>query len=158
MNSQLDGSLHPTWLDVSEDANDIYEGYLSMSEDESVSNESVKTADSVTATTASGTSKRTKRWCFTLNNYDDRDMAAIAIAMGRANVKYAIFGKEVGAEGTPHLQGYFILKVGKTFTATKRWVGLERVHLEPAIASTKQNIDYCSKEGFSVIYETFDLR
>jgi hypothetical protein len=83
-----------------------------------------------------------RRFCFTLNNYEEDDLAAFHNAPDRA---YVIIGKEIGANGTPHLQGYI------TFFKTKRIGGLKaingRAHWEIAKGNTAQNILYCSKEG-----------
>lgn len=53
----------------------------------------------------------TKRWCWTLNNYSEDDISAISAKL-LVVCKVALFGAEVGDEGTPHLQGYceFITK------------------------------------------------
>lgn len=83
-----------------------------------------------------------RRWCFTLNNWTEEELTTITTYL--KNKKY-IIGKEVGAEGTPHLQGYFSNKTAVTLKTLKnintRW------HLEKARGNEKQNFEYCSKEG-----------
>lgn len=84
------------------------------------------------------------RWTFTLNNYTE---AEIEVIKGNApQMRYIIFGKEVGAEGTPHLQGYLELKARKRLGGVKDLLCV-RVHLEIAMGTAEQNIAYCSKEG-----------
>ena len=51
-----------------------------------------------------------KRYCFTLNNYTDEDINGIIKSADSASILY-IFGKEVGVEQTPHLQGYINMPV-----------------------------------------------
>lgn len=86
------------------------------------------------------------RWCFTLNNYTENDWTSITDKLHNV-AKYAVVGRETGAEGTPHLQGFFNLKTKARLTAIKRWQGFERAHLEEAKGSDLQNQEYCSKDG-----------
>ena len=83
-----------------------------------------------------------KRWCFTLNNYTYADLEAFHNAIDRT---YVIIGKEVGASGTPHLQGYI------TFFKNKRLGAVRaihrRAHWEITRGSTDENIKYCSQDG-----------
>lgn len=83
-----------------------------------------------------------KRWCFTLNNYVEGDFAAFHDAADRA---FVIIGKEVGDQGTPHLQGYITFYKNKRIGALKEINA--RAHWEIARGSTDDNIRYCSKEG-----------
>jgi len=46
-----------------------------------------------------------KRWCFTFNNYNQEDYTNLIKTFTKMNIGY-IIGEEVGANGTPHLQGY----------------------------------------------------
>lgn len=62
-------------------------------------------------------------------------------------VKYAIFAQEVGEKGTPHIQGFVHFKNAKTLTATKKFLGSERVHLEISKGTDYENRQYCIKEG-----------
>ena len=62
------------------------------------------------------------------------------------DVTYMIFGKEVGEQGTPHLQGYIKFKKQKRFTAIRKLMPcLIRAHLEVAYAAGGNNAIYCSK-------------
>jgi hypothetical protein len=82
-----------------------------------------------------------KRWCFTVN-YSNEAIACFHDAADRA---YVIIGREVGENGTPHMQGYI------TFFKPKRLGACKHIHptahWEIARGSTEQNISYCSKEG-----------
>jgi hypothetical protein len=85
---------------------------------------------------------QSKRWVFTLNNYAESDVARFHDAPDRA---YVIIGKEVGASGTPHLQGYITFYKPKRLAAVKT-ISL-RAHWEIARGSTDECIKYCSKDG-----------
>lgn len=88
------------------------------------------------------------RWCFTHNNpaEDDEDLI---IGFFTADCKYAVFGREVGASGTPHLQGFFILDV--TGSRSLDWVRnrfpISGVHFEVAKGTSSQASTYCKKDG-----------
>lgn len=89
------------------------------------------------------TDNRARGWCFTLNNYTEDDLQALRdydIGDG-----YMIVGKEKGANGTPHLQGYMHFVNKKSFRQVKAI--LPEAHWEIAKGSVKQNFDYCSKDG-----------
>jgi len=87
---------------------------------------------------------RHRAWCFTLNNYTDEDINKIKLEL--ADASYAVIGKEVGEEGTPHLQGYFQWKSLLSFNQVKSKLG-DRAHLEPANGTPGENKTYCSKAG-----------
>lgn len=91
---------------------------------------------------------RSRRWCFTLNNYTPQEeQDVLDLINNGALVTYGIFGREVGASGTPHLQGY--LRMAKLYRlgAMRLLPGLQRAHLEPAKGNEESNIVYCSKDG-----------
>lgn len=89
-----------------------------------------------------------KHWLFVLNNYDENDISAISAKL-RDVAQVAIFGAEVGEQGTPHLQGYVKFKI----KCRPRSHGLtERIHWgdekgRPCKGSQADNVAYCSKEG-----------
>lgn len=85
---------------------------------------------------------RAKRWCFTLNNYDeDKQQAVRELA---ANSEYLVFGREVGESGTPHLQGFIIFKDQLRFNRVQEM--LPGCHL--SVARTVQKAaEYCRKDG-----------
>jgi len=85
---------------------------------------------------------RSRRWCFTLNNYTEVDLSQCLTRFHEA--QYAI-GKEVGESGTPHLQGYLEFKFQKDF----KWLQeqIPGAHIEKAKGKRDVNYAYCTKEG-----------
>lgn len=85
---------------------------------------------------------RVKKWCFTLNNpvvgvpyYD--------ILVRDVRLFRFVYGVEVGASGTRHLQGYIEFKLPVRFTVVQQ---LLHAHWEPAKGSSAQNFQYCTKD------------
>lgn len=86
---------------------------------------------------------RSTNWCWTLNNYTDIEERTI-IACDWVN--YGVFGKEIGEENTPHLQGYFELKTKRTLASLKRKLG-DRIHWEIRKGTQEQAVVYCKKDN-----------
>ena len=84
-----------------------------------------------------------KQFCFTLNNYSDEEYSVVLRAV-RLFCEYFIVGKEIGDSGTPHLQGYFILKRKDRITGVRNKIS-GRAHFEVARGSPGDNRIYCSK-------------
>lgn len=82
-----------------------------------------------------------RAYCYTINNYTEADLEAVR----NLRCEYKIYGKEVGANGTPHLQCYSYWKNPKLFSALKKQ--LPRAHIEPARGTAADNRKYCSKDG-----------
>lgn len=61
-------------------------------------------------------------------------------------MKWMIIAKEVGADGTPHLQGAFILNKQTAFSTVKKLPGLHRAHLEIMLGTPQDSLVYCSKQ------------
>ena len=80
--------------------------------------------------------------CFTCNNYTEekynylRDLDIF---------KYLVMGKEISESGTPHLQGYAVLK--KRTLCTKLRKLLPGCHIEKRKGSHLQASDYCKKDS-----------
>lgn len=88
-----------------------------------------------------------RRWCFTLNNYDDTSLLHLR-ALGESGItKYLIYGKETGQEGTRHLQGFVIFNASRTLLDVKLQLGGNRFHCEIARGTSPQASDYCKKDG-----------
>lgn len=86
-----------------------------------------------------------RHWCFTLNNPTEADRGLLDQAWEQGKMEYLICGNEVGANGTPHVQGYMILKKQGRMSAVKKLV--PRAHIEPAKGAPHQAADYCKKDG-----------
>lgn len=90
-----------------------------------------------------------KRWTWTLNNYTQNDIEELVPKFNTLGSKTFLAGKEVGENGTPHLQGYieFPDKIRPRLA-----VGNPRIHWgdkdgKPAKGTREDNIKYCSKDG-----------
>ncbi|AIF76267.1 Rep [Pollentivirus pleritis] len=82
-----------------------------------------------------------RNFVFTLNNYTEDEYNFIK---NFEQAQYIIIGKETGAQGTPHLQGYMELKKQVRFNTVKSV--FPRMHIEPRRGTQKQAVDYCKKE------------
>lgn len=96
--------------------------------------------------------KRHRNYCFTLNNYTEVLIQNISVIANK--FRYICYEKEVGEQGTPHLQGYFELDDAKTMTALQKGLlkGL-RMSLRVARGNATQNTTYCSKENNNTFVE-----
>jgi len=84
---------------------------------------------------------RSRGWCFTLNNYtvlQEEELLQIPC-------QYIVIGREVGASGTPHLQGFIYFSDAKTLKRMKKYN--TAMHLEKMRGTTDQAADYCIKDG-----------
>ena len=86
--------------------------------------------------------KRSRGWCFTLNNYTEDNVTFCQ----KIDARYICFGKEVGQSGTKHLQGYLYFDDAKSFKAVKKILP-DGCHIEYAKGDGEQNKKYCGKEG-----------
>ncbi len=95
-----------------------------------------------------------KHWVFTLNNWTDEERFNLHLlgesitADGDESIfSYLIFGREVGTQGTPHLQGYFCLRNKQRLTTIKQIPGLYRACLAVRQGTHLQASTYCKKDG-----------
>lgn len=85
--------------------------------------------------------ERNRRFCFTLNNYTEEEYEELK---NLRDVKYIVIGKEVGENGTPHLQGFVVFKNMKSFNQVRLING--RAHWEITVALSQAAADYCKKD------------
>ncbi len=81
---------------------------------------------------------RARHWALTINNYDDNYMTMFQ------GPTYSVIGKEVGAEGTKHLQCHVYYKNKVSFKQVKE--AFPTAHIEKA-RNIEASILYCKKEG-----------
>lgn len=83
----------------------------------------------------------TKYWCFTYNNYDEKDIDVLQNIF-KPECEWYMFQEETGEKGTKHLQGTLFLKRGYRLSGLKKWN--PAIHWEKT-KSVKASIEYCSK-------------
>lgn len=88
------------------------------------------------------TGPRAKYWCFTLNNYTTEDLTRLSTPI--EGVDYLIYGKEVGASGTPHLQGSVCFQSRKRLQQVISVIGQSHCTVTRFLS---QSIEYCKKDG-----------
>jgi len=88
---------------------------------------------------------QTKFFTFTLNNYSDEEYHGLCERL-TSLTDYFIVGKEIGDQGTPHLQGYCVFKKRYRFVGAKKAIS-DRAHIEASRGSGDDNRIYCSKGG-----------
>ena len=76
-----------------------------------------------------------------MNNWDDEKLNHLK----SLDVRYMVFGKEIGDQGTPHLQGYVYLHKKKSLKSVNTFFGIP-MHVEVAKADSFCNREYCTKE------------
>jgi len=89
---------------------------------------------------------RAKNWCFTLNNYNETDEARVSDLY--VGCVYVVYGREVGENGTRHLQGFCSFSSRVYFSVVRRWIGGDdnRAHIETA-RNILASVQYCKKDG-----------
>lgn len=109
-------------------------------------------------------SPQSKRWCFTINNYDELTESEIQLrwlstpggsrSLSRVpRIRYLVYGREVGESGTRHLQGFVIFFTNQRLTACKHLHAT--AHWEIARGTSEQASEYCKKDGS--VYEWGEL-
>lgn len=96
-------------------------------------------------------SKSSKRWCFTWNNYEDRDFEYLTGKKIKNSIKYIVVGKEIGEEKkTKHLQGFVITNKKTTVNTVKEILDPilaehAKMHIEMAYGDNIEASNYCKK-------------
>jgi len=85
------------------------------------------------------------RWVFTLNNPSPEEKLHVATLGTSERVKYLVVGREVGVQGTPHLQGFIIFQRNHRFRRVKELIG-QRIYFELAHAASHAAAEYCKKD------------
>lgn len=85
-----------------------------------------------------------RNWTFTLNNYSEEECEQMK-CLDNDKIIRVIFGKEVGENGTPHLQGALGFVNAVRLSTLKKING--RAHWENMRGTFSQNQAYCSKEN-----------
>ena len=85
-----------------------------------------------------------KKWCFTLNNYTENDIKVLE-ETDSSIVPYYVFQKEIGENGTNHLQGYLVFKTKKRPKGFFKNQFSKEPHWEKA-KNPKAAEDYCQKD------------
>lgn len=98
---------------------------------------------------SSGTPQRqiimtARHWCFTLNNPSEENESYVKRLGDINNLRYAIFQREEGESGTPHLQGYCELHAPVRMSFLQK--ALPKAHLERRRGTRDQAREYCRKE------------
>eukprot|EP00918_Siedleckia_nematoides_P018882 GHVU01040327.1.p1 GENE.GHVU01040327.1~~GHVU01040327.1.p1 ORF type:complete len:286 (+),score=13.93 GHVU01040327.1:371-1228(+) len=84
------------------------------------------------------------KWVFTFNNYTDQNYKTIK-KLCSVFCRTAVIGKEVGEQGTPHLQGYIEFKTKARPKSKFKFT--DKIHWEKAQGSKEDNYIYCTKDG-----------
>jgi len=88
-----------------------------------------------------------KNWCFTLNNWTDEEYLSLRDFL--KNGSKFIIGKEIGENGTPHLQGWVEFDTKLRPLETKELC--KRIHWEKQYSSNEDCINYCAKDGDYIV-------
>lgn len=88
---------------------------------------------------------KSRDFCYTLNNYTDQHIKILE----EIDCQYVVYGKEVGEQGTPHLQGYVRFPNQRTMKSVI--AKIPGAHIEIKKGTCEQAIEYCKKDG--VVYE-----
>lgn len=88
---------------------------------------------------------RSKKWCFTINNYDQSQIDQVVTLVSRQNVVHWVYGFEEGKSGTPHIQGFIQFRNVQRGSFMRR--ALPGAHLTKAKGTEQDNLRYCSKDG-----------
>ncbi len=86
-----------------------------------------------------------KFWTFTLNNWTQPEVTHLEEGYERGDFTYVGFAKEIGANGTPHLQGYVELPLKKHSSVVQQLIGA-RCSKERRKGTSSEARDYFALE------------
>lgn len=91
--------------------------------------------------------RKSKYWCFTINN-PHPDTERVLDAMGNSGLitTYLVWGREVGENGTPHLQGYVEFRSRWDLLRCQRSF-MRGAHYEQRRGTPQEAAEYCKKDG-----------
>lgn len=92
------------------------------------------------------TSPRFTRIVFTVNNYTIEEVEWFYSEKFTDLCKWCVIAKEVGASGTPHLQGACVFKKQMYVKTLKKLLGFVRSHIEMMRGSPNDSLRYCMKD------------
>lgn len=85
---------------------------------------------------------RAKNYAYTINNYTNEEEQLLQ----SVQCVYHVYGREVGDNGTPHLQGTICFARRYSMRQVSAMAGFSRAHLETT-RSLQRSIAYCKKDG-----------
>lgn len=88
---------------------------------------------------------KVRGWVFTLNNPTEQEELLVK-EFAKSYCKFLCFGREVGEQGTPHLQGNLQLKAPQRLSWLKDKLG-DRTHFEERRGSEYDALKYNTKDG-----------
>lgn len=95
-----------------------------------------------------------RRYVFTINNPSEDSIDLILRLSAQDYCRYIVYGREFAPNtGTPHLQGFVIFNSPQRCGAVRGY--LPGAHIEPAIGTSQQCRDYCTKDGDFVEFGEF---
>lgn len=100
----------------------------------------------------SGMPRGYRRYAWTWNNYTASEETRIKDPHYLNECLYMIFGHEIGAQGTPHLQGYVEFATPKIHSQLVQFFGSSHFFALAAVGDRASNFVYCTK-GNDRIFE-----
>lgn len=92
--------------------------------------------------------KRSRGWCFTINNYTDDDIAYFMCLEDHLSFRYAVAGFEKGSKkNTPHMQCYVYYEHPQTFSLIQESVPRAAHIQEQKARRNELAYEYCKKDG-----------
>ena len=88
-------------------------------------------------------------WIVVINNYSKEEEELFNNPL---YFRYAVFGREKGENGTPHLQGYVALYKKQLLSAMKKLFPRAHLEVKSRLSTPKQCADYCKKDMDYVEY------